>query len=255
MLAQTFRCPHCGAHFELNDRNSSSETQVADLNLTGVSDYEDRVRAGVNPFRLVTKLYTCTVQSCGRSSIIFEVRTGYAEPKGTFPSESDHPTQISRRLIKRWQLFPEQKPHVREWPATVPSPIAEDYTEACLIRDVSPKASAALARRCLQAMIRDRYDISMARLNDEIAALKGRVDEPTWKAMDAVRIIGNIGAHPERDVSQIVNISQGDAALLLELLDRLIEEWYISGPAKQNLLDAIKQVADDLTTLRKNTKH
>src|SRR5665213_3502835 len=40
-------------------------------------------------------------------------------------------------------------------PADVPSDIAADYTEAALVLSLSPKASAALSRRCLQSVLRD----------------------------------------------------------------------------------------------------
>jgi len=39
-------------------------------------------------------------------------------------------------------------------PPEVPKHIADDYTEACLVLPISPKASAALSRRCLQAILR-----------------------------------------------------------------------------------------------------
>jgi hypothetical protein len=39
-------------------------------------------------------------------------------------------------------------------PKAVPAPIASDYNEACLVLADSPKASAALARRCLQQLLR-----------------------------------------------------------------------------------------------------
>ena len=41
---------------------------------------------------------------------------------------------------------------------------AEDYNEACLVLPFSPKASAALSRRCLQNIIRLKNEISKWRL-------------------------------------------------------------------------------------------
>jgi hypothetical protein len=38
-------------------------------------------------------------------------------------------------------------------PATVPKGISEDYLEACTVLPKSPKASAALSRRCLQNLL------------------------------------------------------------------------------------------------------
>lgn len=77
----------------------------------------------------------------------------------------------------------------------MPGPIVEDYNEACLIRDLSPKASATLARRCLQGRIRDSWGLSENRLIDEIRKLSDKVDPETWAAIDAVRGVGNTGAH------------------------------------------------------------
>lgn len=39
--------------------------------------------------------------------------------------------------------------------AEVPKDLSEDYSEACLVIGDSPKASAALSRRCLQAVLRE----------------------------------------------------------------------------------------------------
>jgi hypothetical protein len=99
-------------------------------------------------------------------------------------------------------------------PACVPEVLANDYYEACAIRDLSPKASATLARRCLQGMIRDFCGISQKRLIDEINALKKMVDNcnapkgvesETMDAIDHVRTIGNIGAHMEADIRRSIN--------------------------------------------------
>ena len=109
----------------------------------------------------------------------------------------------------------------------IPAPILQDYGEACLIRDLSPKASATLTRRCLQGMIRDFWVISKARLIDEINDLQGKVDGTTWKAIDAVRSIGNIGTHMEKDINVIVDVDPDEANLLLGLIEVLLEEWYI----------------------------
>lgn len=40
-------------------------------------------------------------------------------------------------------------------PEYIPEQIRQDYEEACLIAELSPKASATLSRRCIQSMIRD----------------------------------------------------------------------------------------------------
>ena len=126
---------------------------------------------------------------------------------------------------RSWTLLPEAA--VKPFPDYVPAPILSDYREACLIRDLSPKASATIARRCLQGMIRDFWKIKKDRLIDEIKALEGKVDEQTWEAIDALRTLGNIGAHMEKDINLIVDVDLGEASLLIELIETLISDWYI----------------------------
>ena len=102
----------------------------------------------------------------------------------------------------------------------------DDYYEACAIRDLSPKASATLTRRCLQGMIRDFCGIAKATLAKEIDALREALDNHTApkgvthesvEAIDAVRKVGNIGAHMEKDIALIVDVDPGEAQMLIEL--------------------------------------
>src|ERR1019366_3058534 len=113
---------------------------------------------------------------------------------------------------KVWQLIPASE--AKAFPNCIPKPILDDYVEACAIRDLSSKASATLSRRCLQGMIRDFWGIRKDRLIDEIVALKGQVDPLTWDAIDAVRSVGNIGAHMEKDINVIVDVDPDEAAKL-----------------------------------------
>ena len=115
----------------------------------------------------------------------------------------------------------------KPFPNYIPAPVLRDYQEACLIRTLSPNASATLSRRCLQGIIRDFWGIKAARLVDEIAKLKEKIDPTTWKAIDAVRSIGNIGAHMEKDIDLIVEVDPQEADLLVGLIEVLLQEWYV----------------------------
>jgi hypothetical protein len=136
-----------------------------------------------------------------------------------------HGPTIDGKAILFWNLKPQSS--AKPFPDYIPAPIRHDYEEACLICNLSPKASASLARRCLQGIIRDFWGIAKARLIDEINALEGKIDATTWKAIDAVRSIGNIGAHMEKDINLIVDVDPGEADVLLRLIEVLLEEWYI----------------------------
>jgi Domain of unknown function (DUF4145) len=240
-----YMCPHCNQRSELVEGNVSTNTQTASLNLWGL---EDRIANERKSFFIETRLYTCA--HCGRSSIFLIVRTNYREPKGIYIT-SDNPTMIWRRHVETFQVFPPAKPLVREWPDTVPRIVNQDYTEAYLIKDISPRASATLARRCLQGMIRDKFKVSLNTLNNEIQKVKKIVDRVTGDALDAIRQIGNIGAHPEEDINLVIEITKDDAALLLEFVERLIEDWYITGPGKEELPTMIIEMAKMMQEAKK----
>jgi len=68
--------------------------------------------------------------------------------------------------IISWDLRPQSSAIPQ--PDYIPEQIKNDYEEACSILSLSPKASATLARRCLQGMIRDFWGISKGRLIAEL---------------------------------------------------------------------------------------
>lgn len=124
--------------------------------------------------------------------------------------------------------------------------------EACRIRELSPKASATLSRRCLQGMIRDFCGIKKGRLIDEINELKRRVDEDrapkgvsddSVEAVDAVRKIGNIGAHMEKDINLIIDVDPEEAQVLVELIETLFDEWYVEREKRKNRFAKIGAIA------------
>ena len=134
----------------------------------------------------------------------------------------------------------------------IPKVIRDDYYEACLIRDLSPKASATLTRRCLQGMIRDFCRISKSRLVDQIDSLRKAVQDgtadrsittETVEAIDHVRGVGNIGAHMEKDIDHIVPVDPGEAQALIELVEMLFEEWYVARETRLGRLAKIANIA------------
>jgi hypothetical protein len=141
-----------------------------------------------------------------------------------------------------WRLVPDSGAKV--FPEYVPEVIRNDYVEACRIKDLSPKASATLARRTLQGMIRDFWGISKPRLAEEIATLKkeGNGDSDTWEAIDSVRKIGNIGAHMEKDINTIIDVDPEEADKLIWLIETLIKEWYITREERKRNLEELAAI-------------
>ena len=150
------------------------------------------------------------------------------------------------------RLAPESS--AKPQPDYIPAVLREDYVEACRIRDLSPKASATLTRRCLQGMIRDFCGIARGTLNDEIKVLEVAIAEgqapagvtpESVDAIDQVRSVGNIGAHMEKNIDLIIPVDEGEAQILVDLVELLFEEWYVARHARQEKLARVAKVAAD----------
>lgn len=152
-------------------------------------------------------------------------------------------------LLKHWQLIPSST--AKSFPEYIPEAIISDYDEACLIRDLSPKASATLSRRCLQGIIRDFWGVKTGRLVDEINQIEEKVDPLVWEAIDSVRKIGNIGAHMEKDINVIVDVEPEEADLLLDLIEMVLREWYVLREERKRKLESIKRLSAEKKIERK----
>ena len=84
----------------------------------------------------------------------------------------------------------------RPAPSTdVPKEYRNDFIEASIVLADSPKASAALSRRCLQTLLRNKIQVKLGHLYDEIQEIlnKGVLPSHISESLDAVRHIGNFG--------------------------------------------------------------
>jgi hypothetical protein len=117
----------------------------------------------------------------------------------------------------------------------VPIEIAQDYIEACNVLPISPKASAALSRRCLQHVLHSGgYKVGNGDLAKEIDRFLSESGIPPSlrQTIDAIRNFGNFGAHPinDRTALQIVKVDDHEAEWCLEILEECFEHFYV-GPA------------------------
>ena len=142
----------------------------------------------------------------------------------------------------------------RRFPDFVPSAIRDDYCEACAIVKESPKASATLARRALQGIIRDSYSVKPGNLAGEIRQLEDQIDPDIFESIDVVRKVGNIGAHMEEDINIIVQVEEGEADLLIQLVETLIDDCYIARHKKQEKLDKLKRLGQEKEAERQAAK-
>jgi hypothetical protein len=163
---------------------------------------------------------------CNRPVVTLEI--GYWEGDEYFEAEEEHviwPLQSARPPI----------------PPEVPAHLAADYKEAALVLNLSPKASAALSRRCLQAVLREAGNTNQERLVDQIKAVKGSLPSAVGDSLDAVRQIGNFAAHPEKDrvSGQILDVEPHEAEWNLDVLDYLFEHYYVQPARDKQRRDAL----------------
>ncbi|WP_210245791.1 MULTISPECIES: DUF4145 domain-containing protein [Alphaproteobacteria] len=130
----------------------------------------------------------------------------------------------------------------------VPAFISQDYNEACEVLPISPKASAALSRRCLQNILNSLGYIAKD-LAKQIDALLNETDPRKalplglHQTVDAVRNFGNFSAHPidEKTTLQIIDVDPEEAEWCLEILEEMFEHFYerpAVAAAKKAALDA-----------------
>lgn len=109
--------------------------------------------------------------------------------------------------------------------------IIEDYQEACLVLTDSPKASAALSRRCLQHLLREKAGVKKKTLANEIEQVLDSRQLPSYlsESLDAIRNIGKFAAHPIKSESsgEIVRVEDGEAEWNLDVLEGLFDFYYV----------------------------
>jgi hypothetical protein len=221
------QCPHCLQHF-----HESWNNQALSLEGTGqnwAQDAEGIWGTGV------TKCPACKRIIVALGILLFSGRSGLP---GWHPHPQNfrlvHPKAISRSAI----------------PPEVPAEFAADYREACLVLADSEKASAALSRRCLQHLLREKVGVKKSDLASEIQQVLDSKQLPGYLSedLDAIRNIGNFAAHPIKSTNtgQIVDVEPHEAEWLLNLLEQLFDLYFVQperAQAKRNALNMKLQSA------------
>ncbi|MES2207779.1 MAG: DUF4145 domain-containing protein [Pseudomonadota bacterium] len=212
-------CPHCQRAVTISDERSSNDTHTLYIkNIDG-------------QHTLTSRFIVCPNPECCRFTLtasLYESTQAYRDLE--FKNKKAH-----------WNLIPSSK--VKSFPSYIPKIIIDDYNEACLISELSPKASATLSRRCLQGIIRDFWGAKPGRLVDEIEQIKDKIDPLTWDAITALRHLGNIGAHMEKDINLIIDVDPHEADLLINLIETLLNEWYINREERKIRMNALVNAA------------
>jgi len=221
MAQFNWQCPYCNNHVTIVNNQHSRDRHLLQIS-NALGDL------------VLSSLWTvCPNEECQQPTLTAAIHEALVLPNGV---------QYGKEL-HRFELMP--RSNARSFPQYVPEPIREDYQEAALIRDLSPKASATLSRRALQGVLRDFYQIQLKdnRLVKEIEAVKDKMEPDLWDTLHDVRKVGNIGAHMESDINVIVDVDPNEAQTLLELIETVIEETYLRREERRERLAKVKAVA------------
>jgi hypothetical protein len=116
-------------------------------------------------------------------------------------------------------------------PQEVPNEFSRDYIESCLVFTDSPKASAALSRRCLQHILREKAGVKKDDLANEIQQVIDSKQLPSHLAEspDAIRNIGAFAAHPikSKSTGEIVEVEPGEADWNLDVIESLFDFYFV----------------------------
>lgn len=145
--------------------------------------------------------------------------------------------ELSRKLVYPKSLG-------RSEPSSeVPKKYKQDFLESCWILSDSPKASAALSRRCLQHVLRDVAGVKKGNLQNEIQQVIDSNQLPSYisEAIDAVRNIGNFAAHPVKctTTGEIAEVENGEAEWNLDVLESLFDFYFVQPAILKRKRDAL----------------
>jgi len=153
----------------------------------------------------------------------------YLDAEVNVKTQSGIKTVVKRHLVKPKGIA--RSPIPKE----VPNKYGNDYKEACLVLPDSPKASAALSRRCLQKIIREVIGIKPSNLSHEIQQVIDSGNLPSYlsKSIDAIRKVGIFAAHPIKSekAREIIDVEPGEAEWSLDVIEGLFDFYFVQ-PAK-----------------------
>jgi hypothetical protein len=108
----------------------------------------------------------------------------------------------------------------------------------------SPEASAALSRRALQNLLREKGGVKRATLFAEIEEViaSGNLPSSLSEMLHAVRETGNFAAHPIKNITtgEIIDVEPEEAEWNLDTLEALFEFYFVRAArtaAKQAVLN------------------
>jgi hypothetical protein len=228
--AERFSCPHCGAYahqtwYRLGmltfDRGKRPVIFKYDDDLPNrakkIEDEQERKRVAAFVERLKENQLTYKYINYGNTDwefVNFHVSACYSCDAFTVWVDRNIVYPVSHSVVHTHEMMP--------------ASVKADFEEAGSIVNLSPRGAAALARLCIQKLMKELGE-SGKDINADVGALvKKGLEVEVQQALDVVRVIGNHAVHP----GTIDLKDDKETALTLLGLVNMIVERRIAGPKK-----------------------
>jgi len=205
----TGRCPHCRISVRFEPVRIAS----------GGSKY-----GNIDPLQYISP-----------SNHYIEVRSAACPACGRIILVAQALKESEQRTVRiETQLFPDtgNRPVPAEVDREAPQ-LATDFREAVSVFPKSKKASAALARRCLQFILSTKGGAHYKDLAKQIDEVLPSLPSGLADNVDAIRQVGNFAAHPMKSErsGELIDVEDGEAEWLLDVLEELFEYFFVA-PAR-----------------------
>lgn len=183
---------------------------------------------------LLIETYVCPGSECRKRSLSIVWTT--TEVTNTYER-----TFVNTEDLRAWRPLPaiQAKPQ----PDWIPPKIRARYNEACAVLQESPSSSVMQSRACISLLLDARWtdddpDLSERINNTDSLAKKIRLAQDRLKpeivtALDAIRLVGNEGAHPSVEV--LTDTRREEADLVLAGIEMILKEWERSCDEKEDM--------------------
>jgi hypothetical protein len=226
------KCPHCGHEVvfpRLSNLIQGNPVQIHQVN-GSVKTISPPKNMAVQSGGDTVWLYAskCPNLQCLKPIVIAKVDDG---------------TKIVYRLVHPSHVL-------RVVPEEVPKEIRQDFVEAFSVLPISEKASAALSRRCLENLLKDR-NYKGKDLNEQMDLALKDLPKEIAENFDAIRQIGNFAAHPKKFQSsgEIADVEFEEAKWSLDVLEQLFDFYYVQPKISEQKRDALNVKLKDLGKL------
>lgn len=209
---QIVQCPHCG--------NKTGQSIL--FSHTTEEDFYDSNGKSIDCFEVYYYLTECA--TCSKVSLFSNWEL------------SDSPGSLSDCRV----FYPITKMFSTE----VPEEIRKTYNESLKVKNISPDAFSVLIRKALEYLCHDQgvRGYNLKKMVDKLTR-QGLIPGNLSKMTDAIRIVGNLGAHAAK-----VRIGKKEAEIIHDFFIALVEYIYIAPKKISDLRNKLGNTGDSNTT-------